>query len=328
MIARPEFNRLKKVWALEDPEHVYVLGNPIKVKSDTWQYFKLCLKAKYWISCVNIERGLIFKKKEQIYLNTWYGMPFKRVGSDVGGRHGYNWYYVDFFCYASDYEREILKKAFGVPESSFIGTGLPRNDELYRITKEEVVALKNKLGLPLDKKVILYAPTWRDSIDNGRTYSIKPPINIKKWKKELDSDYVVLMRTHAYTNTLLGIEFNYFICDYTNHPSVNDLFKVADVLISDYSVAMADYSILERPIICFGYDYDSYAKTRGLYVDLEGMLPNGVQRTEDEVIDLLHKMDYAKQSEMTRNMIKNKYTYLGGKACEICVNNVFKDYKG
>lgn len=65
-----------------------------------------------------------------------------------------------------------------------------------------------------------------------------------------------------------------------------------------------------------------------MYVDLESMLPNGVQRTEDEVIDLLHKMDYAKQSEMTRDMIKNKYTYLGGKACEICVNNVFKDYKG
>lgn len=183
MIARPEFNRLKKVWALEDPEHVYVPGNPIKVKSDTWQYFKLCLKAKYWISCVNIERGLIFKKKEQIYLNTWHGMPFKRVGNDAGGRHGYNWYYVDFFCYASDYEKEILKKAFGIPESSFIGTGLPRNDELYRITKEEVVALKNKLGLPLDKKVILYAPTWRDSIDNGRTYSIKPPINIKNGKR-------------------------------------------------------------------------------------------------------------------------------------------------
>lgn len=136
------------------------------------------------------------------------------------------------------------------------------------------------------------------------------------------------MRTHAYTNTLLGIVFNYFIRDYTNYPSVNDLFKVADILISDYSAAMADYSILERPIICFGYDYDSYAKTRGLYVDLESMLPNGVQRTEDEVIDLLHKMDYAKQSEMTRDMIKNKYTYLGGKACEICVNNVFKDYKG
>lgn len=65
----------------------------------------------------------------------------------------------------------------------------------------------------------------------------------------MDSDYVVLMRTHAYTNTLLGIVFNYFIRDYTNYPSVNDLFKVADILISDYSAAMADYSILERPII-------------------------------------------------------------------------------
>ena len=57
------------------------------------------------------------------------------------------------------------------------------------------------------------------------------------------------------------------------------------------------------------------------------MLPNGVQKTEDEVIKLLNTMNYKEQCEMTRNMIKNKYTYLGGKACEICVNNVFKDYR-
>lgn len=327
MLSCSEFKNLKYIWALEDPLHVDIPDNPLKVKTDTWAYFKLCLKAKYWISCVNIERGLIFKKKNQIYLNTWHGMPFKRVGNDAGGRHGYNWYYVDYFCYASEYEKNILKRAFGVKEKAFLATGLPRNDELYRITGNEVIELKNKLSIPLYKKVILYAPTWRDSNDRGNTYGIKPPMDVKKWERELNDDYIILMRTHAYTNTLLGVEFNDFIRDYTNYPFVNDLFKVADILISDYSAAMADYSILERPIICFGYDYDSYAAARGLYVDLESMLPNGVQKTEDEVIKLLNTMNYKEQCEMTRNMIKNKYTYLGGKACEICVNNVFKDYR-
>ena len=126
-------------------------------------------------------------------------MPFKHIGNDAGGRKDYDFSSVDLFCYASDYEKDIYERAFQTREDAMIPTGLPRNDELYHITPEEVKLIKEKLGLPLDKKIILYAPTWRESTDNGKTCAIKPPINAYKWEKELKDDYVILFRMHAYT---------------------------------------------------------------------------------------------------------------------------------
>lgn len=325
MLAHPEkYGHFKCVWALEDPVNVEVPGNPIKVKSDTMQYFKYTLKAKYWITCVNIERSLHFKKQGCRYLNTWHGTPFKHVGNDAGGRSDFDFGNVDYFCYASEYDKEIFKRAFKVKEEALIPTGLPRNDDLYKVTPEEVIRLKQHLGLPLDKKIILYAPTWRDSTDNGKTCAIKPPVNAKKWEEALKDNFIVLFRMHAYTNKLLGLEFNDTLRDYSSYPNVNDLFKVADILISDYSASMTDYSILERPVLCFAYDYDEYRDERGLYVDFNKDMPSGILRTEDEVLNYIKTMDYDAECIKTKLMIKDKLINLGGKATESCLDKLFE----
>ena len=175
-------------------------------------------------------------------------------------------------------------------------------------------------GLPLDKKIILYAPTWRDSIDKGSSYSLKPPIDINKWEKELKNDYILLLRTHAYTTDLLGVEFNDFCRNFSDYPKINDLFKIADILISDYSACIADFSILERPIICFAYDYNEYKATRGLYIDFAKEMPNGVLYDQDSVINHLKDINLKEEGVKTKKMIKDKFTYLGGNATEQCVN--------
>lgn len=324
MISNPEYQNYRFVWGLEDLEYVELPGPAIKVKADTLEYFRYCLKARYWITCVNIERSLHFKKKGCRYLNTWHGTPFKHVGNDAGVRKDYDFRAVDLFCYASDYEKEIYKRAFNVREEALIPTGLPRNDELYRVDEDKIRAIKERLGLPLDKKIILYAPTWRDSTDNGATYSIKPPIDSKKWEQELGDEYIVLFRTHGYTNKLLGIEFNDTIRDYSAYPVINDLFAVSDILISDYSASMADFSILERPILCFTYDYEQYRDERGLYLDYEKEMPSGILRTEDDVLRYIKTMDYEAESKKSKEMIKNRMTYFGGHATETCLERLFE----
>ena len=324
MLAHPEkYGKYQCVWALEDPDSVEIPGNPIKIKADTVEYFKYTLKAKYWITCVNIERSLHYKKRDCRYLNTWHGTPFKHIGNDAGVRKDYDFGSMDFFCYASGYEKEIYKRAFQVREEALIPTGLPRNDVLYKVTKEKVAKLKERLGLPNDKKIILYAPTWRDSNDNGGSYVIKPPITVRKWEEALGEDYVVLFRMHAYSNQVLGIEFNDVIRDYSDYPEVNDLFMVADILISDYSASMADFSILERPVLCFAYDYEEYRKERGLYMDYEEEMPSGLLRTEDEVLKYIKDMDYEKECEKTRRMLKEKLLQYGGNATEACLGILF-----
>ncbi len=324
MLSHPkEYGKYTCVWALEDPDSVDVPGNAIKVQADTLAYFRYSLKAKYWITCVNIERSLHFKKRGCRYLNTWHGTPIKHVGNDAGVRKDYDFSQMDFFCYAGEFEKEIYKRAFRVKEESLIPTGLPRNDDLYHVTEMEIEDIKNRLGLPKDKKIILYAPTWRDSTDRGNSYSIKPPITMEKWVERLSSDYVILFRTHAYTNKLIGVEFNDTIRDYSLYPAINDLFKVADVLISDYSASMTDFAILERPVLCFAYDYEQYRNERGLYLDYATEMPSGVLFSEDDVLNYLLTMDYQKECEKTKRMIKDRLLQYGGNATRECLNRLF-----
>lgn len=322
MITQARFKGYKFVWTLEDLDSE-IPGNPIKVQADSFQYFKTTLKARYWITSVNIERSLRYKKKDCVYLNTWHGVSLNAVGNGVPGRNDFDFSHLNFFCYESDWNKRLLMQSFNAPEHIMLASGLPRNDALYHVTVDKVQELKKKLDLPLDKKIILYAPTWRDSDDQGKTYSLKPPIHLEKWEERLKDDYVLLFRTHHYTTKLLGVQFNDFVRDYSSYPTINDLFMVSDLLISDYSSCITDYSILERPIICFGYDYDTYSKQRGLNIDFQTAMPSGIQRTEEEVLEHILTMDVEKECQKTREMLKNKFTYIGGHATEICVNAVF-----
>ena len=323
MITLPEFRDFTFYWALDDVG-VSIPGKAIKIVPDTLSYFRIALQCKYWITCVNIERSLNFKRKECVYLNTWHGIPIKTVGNCAAGRNDYDFSYIDYFCISGDYEIPIYKKSFNISSSQFIKTGMPRNDVLYNTTEEEIQNIKMRIGIPLNKKVILYAPTWRDSKDGGKSYTIKPPMNLKIWENKLGKDYILLFRTHPYTNKLLGVDFNSFVRDFSNYPDINDLMKVANILISDYSATIFDYAILERPIISFAYDCDSYGIERGFEMNIRKEMPGGISETEDAVIDRILNMDYEKEVAAVK-LFKRKYLTYGGKATRECIDKVFKN---
>ena len=317
--------KYKIVWALNDPESTIIPGKAKKIKMDTIEYFKTALKAKYWIACVNIERGLQFKKKNQVYLNTWHGASVIYVGNAVGGRNDFHFEHINYFCYNGEYERDFIKRDFNVRDAALLPTGYPRNDALYEATEETKIELRKKIGIPKDKKVILYAPTWRESEDGGNTYKLAPPIDWIKWERELGDNYVVLLRTHPYTTKLMNVKFNDFVRDCINYPQVNDLMIVADIMISDYSCILLDYAILEKPIICFGYDYEEYTARRGEYFNIDKTIPNGVLHTEDQVIKHIKTLDYKDECKKTKEL-KNRYMEYGGNATLTCINKVFKTH--
>jgi CDP-glycerol glycerophosphotransferase len=322
MIGNEAYKDFKYVWAVDEPEK-YDIPNCAKVKMDTMKYFITALKAKYWVSCVNIERGLHFKKRKTRYLNTWHGTPLKLIGNAVPGRNDFDFSDIDVFCYAGEYEKKIYKRDFKILEDNLILSGLPRNDELYSASSQQIKDYKRLLNLPEDKKIILYAPTWRDSKDNGISYSLAPPLDIELWQRELKDEYVILLRTHAYTNKLLGVEFNDFVRDFSNYPVINHLLIVSDILISDYSATIFDYSILSRPILCYGYDYDEYKLTRGFYIDLEKELPNGVIKSQDLLLEKIKSIDYKTECKKTESF-KDRYIEVSGNATAKCVKALIR----
>lgn len=312
---------MEVVWAFERPEE-YEYIDCKKVKLDSCEYFRIAQQARFWISDVNIERGLKFKRQKTIYLNTWHGTSFKTLGWDIHDRIYYDCSSIDLMCVSSEYDAKTFSSAFRIKKDCFLPVGLPRNDQLYLHRDEESADWKKRVGLPTDKKVILYAPTWRDTTDGGSTYSIKPPVDFTKWREKLGDEYVLAFRMHPLTSEALGIEPSSFLFNYSHFQPLNDLLLASDVLITDYSSIAFDYAILGRPALCFGYDASEYERARGFYLDIDKVFPRGNCATEEILLEEIEQIDYWGNGDYCAPLYK-VYNTFGGKACEQCCEVLF-----
>ena len=317
MKADPDFAGYQFVWAFADPDKFEVEGAR-KVKLNSLAYFIETMRSGIWVTNVDMQRGLHYKSKKTLSINTWHGVPMKVIGNAQKTRNDYNYYDVDMLCCSSPFEREVFIRDFNVPADVIVQCGMPRNDELYRVTPEDRARYREELGIPEDKKVILYCPTWRDSADGGNSYQIAPPIDVDYWQRELGSEYVMLFRMHHLTTEMLGIEYNDFARDVSGDPQINHLMAAADILVSDYSATVFDFSILEKPIISFAYDYEDYSRSRGFYEKLDDILPGSHFATQEEVVKHIQTMDYAVECEKT-GKLKHKYIATAGNATETCM---------
>lgn len=327
---QPEYQHIKCVWAFICLEDFDFIPKNEKVKIDTMSYYKAVLQSKYWITNSSVKRGLNLKEKNHIDVFFTHGMTgIKKIGIDMDKSNqsfrSKKQEKFDMIVLGGRKEKDILVRAWQTEEEHFYVTGLPRNDELYQIKEEKVKEIKQKLKVPLDKKVILYAPTYREFYkDSSLDNIIQNPFDFEKMKQELSDEYVLVVTAHYLVGKLLGIpKDNPFIINAFEYPYMNDLLMIADILISDYSSVVWDYAILERPILCFGYDYDRYVKERGTYLDLEKVFFNGVIKTQDQLIESIKNMDFEKQKQHTRQL-KQEYVVIEEKSAEKIAKIIFK----
>lgn len=316
MIRDCRFKEYKFVWAFIDPDKIDV-PKGTKVKCDTLRYFITALKARVWVTNSSIERGLDFKGKHTFYFDTWHGTPLKKMGSDIDMAsktfRGKGRWDVDVFTVQGEFEAEVFARAFKIKEDAISMIGLPRNDIYQKYTKEYADGLRKKLNIPMDKKVILYAPTFREfESGHGGERVLHVPMTLTKWKELLVEDYVLLFRAHYEVAKSMNIEDDEFVRGMSAYPQLEDLMIVSDMLISDYSSMFFDYSIMHKPMLCFCYDYDKYAKERGMYFDIRDYLPNA--DNEDDLIKLIQNTDTTKQNAATKKFQEHFVTEYGSAA--------------
>ena len=193
--------------------------------------------------------------------------------------------------------------------------GYPRNDELAQPNAAKIRQLKEKLGISLDKKVVLYAPTYRDNqfFTKGK-YAFSLPFDLAKLRDTLGEDTVLLLRMHyliVNAVDLTGVED--FAINVSNYPDVADLYLAADVLVTDYSSVFFDYAYLKRPIVFFPYDYETYRdELRGFYLDYQKDLPGKIVYNEDE---LTHEL--AQLAKETQQQPSSQFEQFYARFCAI-----------
>lgn len=313
----PRYSGYTLVWAFRNPSLFPDVDNRIKI--DTFKYFVTALKARCWITNVQIERGLDFKGKNTFYLNTSHTNLPKICGSSASQEKTFTSKAnnkCDFYCVQCELEKELFKNDGKVVEI----TGFPKNDILSNYTKEQQSEIRIRLGVPQGKKVILYAPTFREGYLKDRDVKV----DFKKWERVLGGDYIVWFRAHPIFASKVDLNPNSdFVIDMSNYSDNNDLMIAADILISDYSGILTEFGVQQKPMFCYAYDYDDYVITRGLFFDVREDLPGGYM-DEDQLLDYIKNGDIKEIMEKV-DVFRNKYIQVYGNATDTCLNIIYQN---
>lgn len=298
-------------------------------------------RAEYWITNSRLPLW-VPKPKGTTYVQTWHGTPLKRLATDIKEIHmpGTNtakykknflkevkrW---DYLISPNAYSTEIFKNAFQF-QGKVIESGYPRNDILLNENdKKTVRKLKKSANLPLDKKIILYAPTWRDNqFYRVGKYKFDLKLDLNKLKETLEGDYVIILRFHYLVAEHLDLsKYEGFAIDFSQYEDINELYLMSDILITDYSSTFFDFANLKRPILFFVHDLEEYRdKVRGFYFNLEESAPGPLAKTTEQLITQLKEME-KNQFQMSENFdaFHRKYCYLeDGYATERVKKTLFK----
>ena len=315
-----------------------VKGRPSICRRHSLRYVYYTARAKYFI-CNTRQPAWFKKRKETVFVETWHGTPLKKLAFDLEDIHAVSqdhkklfysqskeW---DYLVSANRFSTDVFERAFCFPREKIIETGYPRNDILYsehagRIAEE----VKRELGIPKGKRVILYAPTWRDNqFYEKAKYKFTLVLDLERMRREFGNDSVLLLRTHYYIADRLELSgLDDFVYNGSGYGDVSRLYLVSDICITDYSSVFFDFANLKRPLLFFAYDLEDYKEEiRGMYLDMEKELPGPVVQTNDELIDALRHLDEVTEQYRERyERFYDKFCHIDdGNAAERVVQAVF-----
>ncbi|MEK4947769.1 CDP-glycerol glycerophosphotransferase family protein [Carnobacterium sp. FSL W8-0810] len=316
----------KLFWSINYRNRHIVGDENVKVLyrfSIRWLYYMA--RSKYWIINARLPKWLP-KRKGTNYVQTWHGTPLKKLALDMDtiGMPGnslvaYKESFLqetkkwDYLIAPNQYSKDIFKSCFAF-NKTFIDSGYPRNDILFqKNNSNDINEIKRKLGLPLDKKIILYAPTWRDDyyLSRGK-YRFKMPFDLEKVSHILNDEAVLIFRAHyLVSESLDSIKGRPNFYNFSMKEDISDLYLVSDMMITDYSSVFFDYANLKRPMLFYAYDYEHYRDNlRGFYFDIEKESPGPfVTKQEEFYLYLREYMGKGEFSDYKTQLNKFHETY-------------------
>ncbi|HLQ73422.1 MAG TPA: CDP-glycerol glycerophosphotransferase family protein [Bacillota bacterium] len=192
---------------------------------------------------------------------------------------------------ASNEMARVFQESFGLDEQSIIRAGVPRTDLFFNSEERERIQTSFKKKFPIinEKKVILYAPTYRDN--QLRDYKLA--LDLDELYQELADEYVLFIKQHPAVSYRLTEKHQSFVYDVSYYHDTNHLLLFTDLLITDYSSIPFEYALQHKPMIFFAYDQQTYEKTRGLISNYEQEMPGPIARTTEDVISLIKKETFS-----------------------------------
>ncbi|MFJ4715762.1 CDP-glycerol glycerophosphotransferase family protein [Streptomyces sp. NPDC088785] len=292
---------LDHLWVVRD-QQVDLPPDAVPVALWSADWYEALARCRYLVTNTHLPEW--FERADgQYVVQTWHGTPLKRIGRGLLGSASADPKYIATLPARADqwsllvspnsFSTPVLREAFGYT-GDVLASGYPRNDLLHAPDRDKLAAaVRERLGVPDGKRVILYAPTWRENQPRtGGRYGLDLQLDLAAAEAALGDDHVLLVRRHY----LVGgaVPATDFVRDVSRHPDATELLLIADVLVTDYSSMMFDFAQTGRPMLFHTYDLDHYRDTlRGFTFDFAAQAPGPLLRTSDEVIAALLDADAA-----------------------------------
>jgi CDP-glycerol glycerophosphotransferase len=293
--------RLEHLVVVRD-QQVIVPDGAVAVPYRSERYYEALAQSRFIVANTHLP-ACHAKAEGQTVLQTWHGLGTKKVGLDMDAVHFANKSYIDnirggetdnwdYLVSPNPFTSPILRRAFAY-KGTLLETGVPRNDIFRRPDRDErAKAVKERLGIDAGKKVVLYAPTWRDNaFDGPGRYRLDLRFDVHEAAKSLGDDYALVFRKHSNVVDRLP-RGNGLVVDASDYPEVQELLLITDVLISDYSTLMCDFANTGRPMLFYTYDLANYRDVlRGFYFDFENEVPGPLIMNEDDLVPAIADAD-------------------------------------
>lgn len=292
----------------------------------------LSVRASYELSTAkviisNVKVALPYKKKRcQFYIQTWHGsIAFKAIEKDAQDKLRPQYVkesmadskLIDLFLSSNSIQTKEIQNCFWY-DGEIFECGSPRNDMLYQ-SSEYKQKIKERLGIN-DKKIVLYAPTFRDDFRMD-VYNLDLNTLKRQLDNHLEGNWHVLVRLHP--NVMVNNLFTDTsdISDVTLYPDMQELLLISDVLVTDYSTIIYDVAIMHKVIFLYAPDLEEYKADRGLK-SVYFNLPTRINQSNNELMDYIGSFDISEYRKNLDEFLGAIQVFDDGNASERVVNRI------
>lgn len=352
LLSSQKYSKFKHIWVLNDfaryadTIHEYRNHSNVKfVKYLSMEYYHALATSKYLVNNVTFPTHFI-KREGQVYLNTWHGIPLKKMGYDIKGKAVdaknivRNFVTADYLLSASKAMTEEMYfgafKLKNIYNGTIITEGNPRVDRQWDSDKAKAelrLRMTNSQLSTDERKIVLYAPTWKgESYFSPHNDGASLVSLIRKLESRIDkSEYRILIKAHQIVSesiSQLDVLSDYLV---PNSIPTNIVLGATDILVTDYSSIFFDYLATERPVLFYLPDLEEYKLHRDLYLEPEE-LPGPIAWTLDELADQIAKTislgtSTAAHASKYEKMMNRYLPKDDGKSCQRIVDIVFDNNK-
>lgn len=287
--------------------------------------------ARVWVDN-NRKEKYIRKRAGQYYIQTWHGgIALKKIEKDYAHKLGEGYVknakrdsaMTNLYISNSSFCTNMYKKSFWY-HGEILECGSPRTDILLHPDKDTMAKCRKLLGVEPDVNIAIYAPTYREGNNNTKPYELDFTRLLSVLTEKFGGKWVLAVRLHPLVASQSGfIQYNKQIINASHYRDIYELMAASDLMITDYSNIMFEFSFMKKPVFLYASDVEVYEKERGFYFSYD-LLPYDKAKTKEELINNIQNYSYEIYQSKIAAFFNSLTLFEKGTASSAVVDRILK----